>query len=404
MMLSGASMAALPQAARAQAQQTAAAPPAAGTEPVGPEQILLKDYNPVSIYRIPKTEIAKAKYPVIDAHWHGEWANTPERLAEMVRIMDATGVEKVVTFQRTGVPERFAELSKAFAKYPDRFYLWCGWDLSGFDQPGFAANAIKQLDECHRLGALGIGEIIDKGRGFMGGGGGRGGGGRGGRGGGRGAAAGANAANPAPRPPGMHIDDPRLDPIIERCRQLGMPINVHVSDPIWSYQPMDATNDGLMNAYTWRINVVPGVLGHNELIEGFERAVSRHPKNMFVAAHICNLDYDLTRLGQMFDRNPNFHADLGARFGEIGPIPRFGAQFFQKYQDRILWATDTAYTERYLRASFRILETLDEHFYEKELFKYHWPLYGFGLPDAVLKKIYQDNALKVFERARNNAA
>jgi hypothetical protein len=389
MMLSGASMA-LPGAARA--QQTPAVSPA-GTESPGPEQLLLKDYNPKSIYRIPITEIAKARYPAIDAHWHGEWANTPERLADMVRIMDATGVEKAVTFQRTGVPERFAELSKAFAKYPGRFYMWCGWDLTGYDQPGFGPNAIKALEECHRLGALGIGEIIDKGRGF-GGGGGRG----------RGAGGAAGAASAAPRPPGLHIDDARLDPIIDRCRQLGMPINVHVSDPIWSYQTMDATNDGLMNGYTWRINVVPGVLGHNELIESLERAVSRHPKTMFVAAHICNLEYDLTRLGQMFDRNPNFHADLGARFGEIGPIPRFAAQFFQKYSDRILWATDTTYTERYLRASFRILQTLDEHFYEKELFKYHWPLYGFGLPDAVLKKVYRDNALKVFERARGNAA
>jgi N-acyl-D-aspartate/D-glutamate deacylase len=64
---------------------------------------------------------------------------------------------------------------------------------------------------------------------------------------------------------------------------------------------MDATNDGLMNGYTWRIAVAPGVLGHNELIEGLERAVSRHPKTIFVASHICNLDYDLGRLGQMFD-------------------------------------------------------------------------------------------------------
>jgi predicted TIM-barrel fold metal-dependent hydrolase len=396
MKLSGAALAALPSASWA-AQQVTGTREAAATQPATPEQLLLKDYNPRSIYRVPKTEIAKAKYPVIDAHWHGEWTSAPGSLDEMVRIMDATGVDKVVTFLRTGMPERFAEMSKAFAKYPDRFYMWCGWDLTGYDQPGFGPNAIKSLEECHRLGALGVGEIIDKGKGIFGGGW----GGRGGA-----ATRGGASTNPpsaAPRPAGIHIDDARLDPIIDRCGQLGMPINVHVSDPIWSYQPMDATNDGLMNGYTWRITGGPGVLGHNELIEGLERAVSRHSKTMFVAAHICNLDYDLERLGQMFDRNPNFYADLGARFGEIGPIPRFAAQFLQKYPERILYATDATHTEHLLRTTFRILESQDEHFYEKELFKYHWPVYGFGLPDDLLKNVYRDNALRVFERARANA-
>jgi hypothetical protein len=44
-----------------------------------------------------------------------------------------------------------------------------------------------------------------------------------------------------------------MDALWDKCGQLGMPINIHVSDPIWSYQPMDRTNDGLMNGYTWMI-------------------------------------------------------------------------------------------------------------------------------------------------------
>ena len=62
------------------------------------------------------------------------------------------------------------------------------------------------------------------------------------------------------------------------------------------------------------------------------------------------------------------------------------------------------YNQRMFSTTFRILETHDEHFYVRELFNYHWPLYGFGLPDAVLRKVYGDNARKVFERARGNAA
>jgi hypothetical protein len=49
--------------------------------------------------------------------------------------------------------------------------------------------------------------------------------------------------------------------------------------------------------------------------------------------------------------------------------------------------------------TFRILESRDEHFYERDLFNYHWPLYGFGLPDAVLRKVYGENARRIFRQA-----
>jgi predicted TIM-barrel fold metal-dependent hydrolase len=392
MMFSGAALARGGFAQTPQAQQPG---PPDGAQDT-PNKLLLKDYRPESIYRVPKTEVKKAKYPVIDVHNHG--ARPPQQVDDMVKLMDAAGVEKTVILNGAPTPERFTELQQPYVKYPGRFDLWCGWDLAGHDQPGFGPNAIKSLDECHRLGAVGIGEIMDKGWGFGGGG------GRGARA-GRAAGAGASTGSATPRPAGMHIDDARMDPIIDRCRQLGMPISIHVSDPIWSYQPMDRTNDGLMNAYTWRIDdKQPGILGHNELIEGLERAVSRHPKTIFIACHFMNLDYDLARLGQIFDRNPNFYADLGARFAELAPIPRFVAQFIQKHQDRVLYGTDWTYHERVFSTTFRILESLDEHFYDHELFNYHWPLYGFGLPNDVLKKVYADNARKVFQRARSNAA
>jgi len=112
-------------------------------------------------------------------------------------------------------------------------------------------------------------------------------------------------------------------------------------------------------------------------------------------------------LGQMFDRNPNLYADISARFAETAPIPRFVAAFFQKYPDRVLYGTDMAYNQRMFSTTFRILESHDEHFYERDLnfnFDYHWALNGFGLPDPILKKVYADNARRVFQRARGSHA
>src|SRR5207249_883395 len=117
------------------------------------------------------------------------------------------------------------EAKTLYSKHAGRFDLWCGFDFTGADQPGFPA--VKALEECHRAGAVGVGELSDKGRGF-----GARGGGRGGRGTGAPAAA-------TPEVIGPHPDDARMDPLWQKCSQLGMPVNIHISDPIWSYEPMD---------------------------------------------------------------------------------------------------------------------------------------------------------------------
>lgn len=161
------------------------------------------------------------------------------------------------------------------------------------------------------------------------------------------------------------------------------------------YEPMDAHNDGLMNAYKWRIQKTPGVLSHDEVVATLDRAVGKHPRTTFIACHFANCCYDLERLGRMLDAHPNLYADIGARFGETAPIPRAMRRFYGTYQDRLLYGTDMGYQAEMYRTTFRLLETEDEHFYAMELFDYHWPLHGFGLPDAVLQKVYEGNARRM---------
>ena len=360
------------------------------------------------------TEINKAKYPVIDAHNHG---HGPLSVADMVKMMDQVGVEKSVIFTGAWDAERFTEVSRQYSVYPNRFDMWCMFNMDDFGKPDFEKAALKSLEECHRAGARGVGEIHDKGSGFtwqyssrrtV----------RSGR--PRRTYAPLNGGptytrNPMPpdpnAPTGPHPDDPRLDSLWNRAGQLGMPISIHVSDPIWSYQKMDHTNDGLMNGWSWRIVLEPGMYDHNQLVNSLDKTAQRHPKTIFIACHLSNLDYDLTRLGQMFDRSPNLYADISARFAETATIPRFTGRFLTKYSDRVVYGSDVTYSVPFFKTSFRILETEDEHFYERGKvetanfnFNYHWTLNGFGLPDDVLKKIYHDNAVNIFKKAQENAA
>jgi predicted TIM-barrel fold metal-dependent hydrolase len=232
---------------------------------------------------------------------------------------------------------------------------------------------VKELERCRKAGARGVGEIHDKGQGLRSG---------------------------KSKTAGMHPDDPRVDALFEKCGELGMPISLHVADPIWMYQKMDVHNDGLMNAYEWRLDNQPGIVGLSGMVDIFERTLARHRNTTFIACHFMNLDYDLARLGEVLERNPNLYADISARYAETSPIPRFAAQFYEKHADRLVYGTDMGFDKPMYQTTFRILESLDEHFYEVEQFSYHWSLNGFGLSDGVLKQVYHENAARLLASRR----
>ena len=333
-----------------------------------PDNLLLKNYRPKSIYKVPVTDIKKARYAAIDMHSH----TYPKTLAEVdqwVKIMDKTGIEKSIILTDAYGAE-FDSIYKVYAKYPARFDLWCGLNYTGYDQPGFGPATVAELERCFKTGAKGVGELGDKGKGLF-----------------------------YCRPPayGMHADDPRMDPVWEKCAELGMPVNIHVGEPQWFYEPMDSTNDGLMNALEWRLDNQEGILNLQQVVKTLENAVARHPKTIFIACHLANLNHDLAALGKMFDLYDNFYADIAARYAENAPVPKYTARFIEKYQDRLLYGTDMGVNENMYKITFRILETADEHFYEIEQFGYHWALYGLELKDPVLKKLYRDNALKIIK-------
>lgn len=349
------------------------ATPVAETTPeqASPETILLKDYKPKSLYKIPITDVSKAKFPIIDMHSHA-YAKTPEEISEWVRTMDEVGVAKTIIL--TGAAgQEFEDIHRKYAAYPNRFELWCGFDYTGYDQPGFGARAIKTLEKCRQVGAQGVGELHDKGKGL---------------------------SSETLTALGMHPDDARMDALFDRCGQLGMPVNIHVADPIWMYEAMDNRNDGLMNAFHWRLDNQPGIVGHSGMIDILERTVKKHSATTFIACHFANLDYDLARLGQVLERHPNLYADIAARYAETAPIPRFASQFYVKHADRLLYGTDMGFDKSMYQVTFRILETMDEHFYETDMFSYHWSLNGFGLSDEILRKLYRTNAEKLLSSRR----
>jgi hypothetical protein len=167
---------------------------------VKPDQLRLQDFQPRSIFNIPRTRVEKARFPVIDVHSH-PYAKTEADVDRWARTMDDVGIAKTVVMTgETG--KRFDQYVALYRRHPDRFDLWCGIDYSGSDQPGFGAVAIAELERCVKAGAVGVGELSDKGGGLRG-----------------------NSG-------GMHLDDARMDSILD-----GNTNNVSSTAPTWDSTP-----------------------------------------------------------------------------------------------------------------------------------------------------------------------
>jgi len=325
----------------------------------------LKNFRPVSIYNTPQTSVDKAKYPVIDFHSH-DYPKSDAEVDAWIKTMDETNIAKsIILTYSTGV--RFDSLVAKYSRYKNRFDVWCGFDYTGQDKQGWVAHAVAELERCHAKGAKGVGELGDKGLGEL-------------------------YSKPTPGY-GLHIDDPQMKPLLEKCAELHMPVSIHVAEDAWMYLNADSTNDGLMNSATWKVDLTkPGILNHDQLVASLENAVKNNPKTTFIACHFANCCSNLGALGRLFDKYPNLYADIAARYAEIAPVPRYTKAFMEKYADRLVYGTDMGTSEKMYRITFHILETADEHFYEHDYFSYHWPLYGLNLSAGTLKKIYSGNA------------
>ncbi len=325
-----------------------------------------ENYSPPSTLVVPGKPVTKAKYPFIDVHNHQFQMPTMD-LGTLITEMDKMNMKVMVNLSGQSGEAIKKSATNIKSNYPNRFIVFANIDFKNVGEAGWSENAAKQLEDDVKNGANGL--KIYKSLGF-------------------------SVKDIAGKR--VTVDDPRLDAIWQKAGELKIPVLIHTADPKPFWQPMDSTNERWLELATHpnRKRGDDNPAPFDTLIAEQHRMFQKHPKTTFIAAHFGWYPNDLGKLGTLLDAMPNVMVEFGAIIAELGRQPRMANQFFTKYQDRILFGKDSWVPDEY-PTYFRVLESTDEYFpYHK---KYHafWPMYGMGLPDAVLKKVYYKNALRI---------
>ena len=328
--------------------------------------ISFEDYNPKSTLVVPEHSVERAKYPFIDIHSH-QFRMADQDLSELIADMDALNMGIMINLSGGSGERLQGAIKNVKEHYPNRFGVFANVNFDGVGTEGWGAKAAAQLEEDVKNGAVGL--KIYKSLGLR------------------------NKDTSGKR---LAIDDPRLAPVWEKCGELGIPVIIHAADPKSFWDPMDADNERWLELKTRpgrkRSDTDPAPW--QQIIDEQHNMFKNHPNTTFINAHFGWYANDLQKLGELIEEMPNMYVEIAAVIAELGRQPRNAHKFFMKYQDKILFGKDSWRPEEF-PTYFRVLETEDEYFpYHK---KYHafWAMYGLGLPDEVLKKVYYKNALKI---------
>ena len=339
--------------------------------------ILLKDFHPQTALHAAARQVPRAKFPVIDVHTHTNDARgIGDRVdpKEMVVRMDRLNVKTVVVLTG-GWGDDLQKIVDTMVKpYPGRFIVMTQIDWSKIDDPNFSQVMVKQVDDSVRRGARGLKILKELGLGVR-----------------------DKTGKLIP------VDDPRLDPVWEECGRLGIPVFIHVADPEAFFHPIDASNERyeeLIEHPDWSF-YGPQFPTLPELMAQRDRMFAKHPHTTFAALHFGSWPENVDFVEQTLEKFPNVMIETGAREGELGRQPRRVRRLFLKYPDRIMFGTDEGASEEMYRNYFRWLETDDEYFpYAQYPAQGRWMIYGLGLPDDVLEKVYHGNAERLFGQFR----
>ncbi len=207
------------------------------------------------------------------------------------------------------------------------------------------------------------------------------------------------------------IDDARFDPIFDYIQSQNKTLVAHIGEPRNCWLPLDSMTVGSDRNYykghpKYQALLHPEIPGYWDQIKARDHMLEKHPRLRVVGCHLGSLEYDVDELAKRLDKYPNLAVDMAARIVHFQVQERENVRsFFIKYQDRLLYGTDSEIGEKGSDPE-AVLKELDEVYLqdcryfgtaqevEAPKIKANFKVRGLALPASVLRKIYYENALK----------
>lgn len=340
--------------------------------------LYLSDFKPVSELKTKEEKVIRPKYPVIDIHSHfgalflGDDYENSYDMTKAIESMKHFGIRNTINLDGLSDNE-LDKMLKNTDPFQDFMLTFGNVDVTKLGDANFETYVRKTLYESKKKGIVGLKfwkniglELKDK--------------------------------------RGKYItpDDKRLKIIWETAAELDLPVLFHIADPIAFFKPIDAQNERYeeLQAHPDWSFCDPDLYTFEELMKMQENLLGDNPDTTFIIAHGGSCSEYLSYVSSCLDRFPNMNIDIAARISELGRQPYTSRKFFEKYQDRILFGTDAFPMWDEYPCYFRFLETFDEYFdYSNAEIpsQGRWKIYGIGLKDEILKKVYYKNAERILK-------
>ena len=333
------------------------------------QTMTIEEYEPKSTLVVPQHPVQRAKYPFIDVHNHQSRCLKPECVDKLVADMDALNLRVMVNLSG-GYGDK---LKRTVVAQKGRYQ----GPLRGVRQHRFQrtstiriirARAAAQLEKDVKNGAQGLKIFKNFGMDVEGR---------------------QRPAHPRRRS--------ALRPGLRDCaRKLKIPVLIHTGEPAPFFQPQDKYNERWLEL-KHPIRRAPARRSKfpswETLMAEQHNLFAKHPKTIFINAHLGWLGANLAELGQLMDKLPNMYTEIGAVLVRIGTPAAIRARSGSSSIRTACCSARTPGSRRNIHYYFRVLETADEYFDYYRKYHAFWKLYGLDLPDEVLQEaVLQERA------------